>query len=157
MAIDINVLKEKASSLLGEAGRKIRQYTPETFSPEKKYINAMVSAIALMVLADKKIETEEVVQSIEFISSLDEVRELEMSNDAIEMYEHILEEMAPHFDNPVKWITSVAKILGNISLVKDNPAYKDSIIAVLDHIAGSDGNVDPSELEMKEKIIQALS
>lgn len=157
MPLDINAIKAKATSLLGEAGRKIRQYTPETFSPEKKYINAMVSAIALMVLADKKIETEEVTQSIEFISSLDEVVELEMSNDAIEMYEFILEDLEPHFENPVKWITSTAKILGNISLVKDNAQYKQSIIAVLDHIAGADGNVDPSEVEMKNKIIQALS
>lgn len=156
MAFDINILKSKATALLGEAGRKIRQYTPETFSPEKKYINAMVSAIALMVLADKKIETEEVVQSIEFISSLDEVQELEMSNDAIEMYEHILEEMAPHFDNPVKWITSVAKILGNISLVKGNSQYKQSIIDILDHIAGADGTVDASEVDMKNKIIASL-
>ena len=157
MAFDIDLIKSRATALLGEAGRKIRQYTPESFSPEKKYINAMVSAIALMVLADKKIETEEVVQSIDFISALDEVKELSMSNEAIEMYEHILDDVSLTFDNPAKWVISTSKILGNIALVKDNSTYKNSIISVLDHIAGADGSVDPTELEMKEKIIKALS
>ena len=153
---DMDKFKKRAGELVSEASRKIQQYTPETFSPEKKYINAMVSSIALMVVADKKVETDEVTDAMEFIQNLDEVVKLEMTQDAVEMFEYIIEEISPHFDNKVKFITSTAKILGNIGLVRDNPTYVATISEVLDHIAGSDGNVDETEKEMKAKIMKAL-
>ena len=44
--IDWNKIKKRSTELLGEASKKFRQYTPETFSKEKKFINALVIGMA---------------------------------------------------------------------------------------------------------------
>jgi tellurite resistance protein len=153
---DIENFKKKAAAALGEASRKIRQYTPEAFSPEKKFVNAMVSSIALIIVADRKVETEEVVQGMEFIKNLDPIRELNLELEAIEMFDYIIQNTMQYIDNEPRWIIETSKVLANIGLISDNPSYVNMISEVLDHIAGSDGNVDQTEIVMKTKIMDVL-
>jgi len=153
---DLDKFKAKASAALAGATRTIRIYTPETFSAEKQYINAMVSSIALIIVADRKVETEEVTAGISFIQSLNEIKELNKELESIEMFDHIINDLMQHIDNEVKWIIEVSKIIANISLVRTNPAYTKSIKAVLEHIAGVDGDVDQTEVDMKNKIMEVL-
>lgn len=154
--LDWNKIKEKSSALIGKAGQKVRQYTPESFSKEKKLVNALVISLALMTMADKKAETNEVATAIDLITEIDEIKDLEMTKDAIELYELHLEELEKALSSSTNWTLAVAKLLSEIGKIKNYPEYPPMIENLLDYIAQSDGNIDPAEVEMKAKILAAI-
>jgi len=154
---DWNEIKAKASSFATEAGRKIKQYTPESFSKEKKFVNAIVASMAIMTIADKKIDTREVTASMDMINEIDQIAELEMQQEAIELFEMHLEKLVPAQGNEVKWVLETSKLLGDIGKVKEYPEYVPMIKNLLDYIAQSDGDFSPEEQEMKKKIFEILS
>lgn len=96
---------------MGEAGKKFRQYTPESFSKEKKFVNALVVGMALMTIADKKAETQEVIMALDLIKDIDEINDLNLTTEAIELYEFHIEELSKVVENPTKWILMEAKLL----------------------------------------------
>jgi len=154
--LDFNKIKARTGELLSEAGRKFKQYTPENFSKEKKFVNALVGSLALMTMADKKAETQEVIASIDLIKDIDEITELDMTQEAIELYEYHIEEFSKVVDSPTKWILAEAKMLSEIGKVKSHTEYPPMIEALVEYIANSDGNLDPLEIEMQEKIVKAI-
>jgi len=157
MAFDYEEFKAKVSTFLTEANRKIRQYTPETFSKEKKFINAIVASMALMVMSDKKVETREVTASVDMINDIDQIKDLEMQTEAIELFEMHIERLVPASEKETKWILETAKLLGDIGKVRDYPEYIPMIRNLLDYIAQADGDFSADEVEMKNKIIDAIS
>ena len=157
MAIDWNAIREKASSLTTEAGKKIKQYTPETFSKEKKFVNAIVASMAIMTIADRKIDTREITASMDMINEIDQIAELEMQQEAIELFEMHLEKLMPIQNNEMKWTIATAKLLGDIAKVKEYPEYIPMIKNLLDYIAEADGDFSPEERVMKDKIYDILS
>jgi len=149
-------IKSRASELYGDATRKMRQYTPESFSKEKKFVNSLVISWALMTMADKKVETEEVVASMDLINNIDEITDLDMNKEAIELYELHLETLTALLDNPAKWAIGVAKLLSEISAIKPYPEYPPMRENLLEYLATADGHLDPLETEMKNKISAAI-
>ena len=154
--LDFEQIKEKTNQLLQGVKRKFKQYTPETFSKEKKFINALVSCLALITMADKKAETEEVMTSIDLIKEIDEITELEMTSDALELYEYHLENLLKTIDSPTKWILAEARMLSEIAKIKNYPEYPPMIEALMEHVANSDGNLDPLEEQMQRKIMKVI-
>jgi len=154
--LDWNKIKSKTSELYGEAGKKFRQYTPESFSKEKKFVNSLVLSMALMTMADKKAETEEIIASLDLIKDIDEINDLELTTEAIELYEFHIEEMSKVVDSQTKWIIMEAKLLSELTKMKAYPEYPPMIEALIAHIAQSDGNLDQSEIEMQNKILSAI-
>lgn len=154
--VDFEQVKAKISTLISEVGRKLKQYTPEKFSKEKKFINALVGSLALMTMADKKAETEEVIASIDLIKEIDEITELDMTQDALELYEYHIEALSAALGTPTKWLVAEARMLSEIAKIKAYPEYPPMVEALIEHIANSDGNVDPLEIAMQEKIIKAI-
>jgi tellurite resistance protein len=157
MAIDWNEIREKAESFISEAGRKVKQYTPESWSKEKKFVNAIVASMALMAVADKKLDTREVSASMDLINQIDQIAELEMQQEAIELFELHLEKLLPIVDNEIKWTIESAKLLGDIAKVKEYPEYGPMIQNLLDYVANSDGGLSPEESAMKDRIRDILS
>ncbi len=155
--LDFNQIKEKISSLLSDANRKFRQYTPESFSKEKKFINAIVCSLALITMADKKAETQEVLTSIDLIKEIDEITELEMTQEALELYEYHIETLSKALESPTKWVMAEAKILMEVAKIKAYSEYPPMIEALLNYVSDSDGNLDPLETEMKDKIMKAIT
>jgi len=154
--LDWNKIKNRTSEFFGEAGRKFRQYTPESFSKEKKFVNALVVSMALMTMADKKAETEEIIASIDLINDIDEINDLNLTTEAIELYEFHIEEMSKAIESKTKWILMEAKLLSELGKMKAYPEYPPMIEALIAHIAQSDGNLDPLEVEMQNKILNAI-
>ncbi len=154
--LDWNQIKSKTSELYGEAGKKFRQYTPESFSKEKKFVNSLVVSMALMTMADKKAETQEIIATLELINEIDEINDLNLTTEAIELYEFHIEEMSKAVESTTKWIMMEAKLLSELSKMKAYPEYPPMIEALIAHIAQSDGNLDPSEIEMQKKILSAI-
>ena len=154
--LDWNKIKNRTSEFFGEAGRKLRQYTPESFSKEKKFVNALVVSMALMTMADKKAETEEIIASIDLINDIDEINDLNLTTEAIELYEFHIEEMSKAIESKTKWILMEAKLLSELGKMKAYPEYPPMIEALIAHIAQSDGNLDPLEVEMQNKILNAI-
>ncbi|SFV57678.1 hypothetical protein MNB_SV-9-691 [hydrothermal vent metagenome] len=154
--LDWDKIKSKTSELYGEAGKKFRQYTPESFSKEKKFVNSLVLSMALMTMADKKAETEEIIASLDLIKDIDEINDLELTTEAIELYEFHIEEMSKVVDSQTKWIIMEAKLLSELTKMKAYPEYPPMIEALIAHIAQSDGNLDQSEIEMQNKILSAI-
>jgi tellurite resistance protein len=155
--LDWNKIKEKSSQMLGDARQKLRQYTPESFSKEKKFVNSLVISMALMTMADKKASTEEVVASIDLIKDIDEIKDLNMTTDAIELYEHHIEELSNVVGSPTKWVLAEAKLISELSKMKAYPEYPPMIEALVNHIANADGHLDETEIEMQKKILTAVS
>ncbi len=154
--LDWNTIKNKSTELLGEAGKKFRQYTPESFSKEKKFVNSLVVSMALMTMADKKAETQEIIMALDLIKDIDEINDLNLTTEAIELYEFHIEELSKVVDSPTKWILAEAKLLSELKKMKAYPEYPPMIEALIEHIAQSDGNLDPTEVEMQKKILGAI-
>ena len=154
--LNFEEIKEKTTQLLQGVARKLKQYTPETFSKEKKFINALVSCLALITMADQKAETEEVITSIDLIKEIDEITELEMTNDALELYEYHLEVLLQSINSPSKWILAEARMLSEIAKIKNYPEYPPMIESLMEYVANSDGQLDPLEEAMQRKIIKVL-
>jgi len=154
--LDWNKIKEKSSQMLGDARQKLRQYTPESFSKEKQFVNSLVISMALMTMADKKASTEEVVAAIDLIKDIDEINDLNLTTEAIELYEHHIEELANVVGHPTKWVLAEAKLISELSKMKAYPEYPPMIEALINHIAQSDGHLDESETQMQNKILAAI-
>ena len=154
---DWDKIKEKASTMYDTASTRVRQYTPESFSKEKKFVNALVISLVLMTMADKKAETEEIEASIDLINEIDEINELEMNQEAIELYTMHLETLEKALESNVKWSLAIATLLSEVGKVKPYPEYPPMIANLMDYIMESDGNTDPLEIAMKDKIIAALN
>jgi len=155
--LDWDKIKSKTSELYGEAGKKFRQYTPESFSKEKKFVNSLVVSMALMTMADKKAETQEIIAALELINDIDEINDLNLTTEAIELYEFHIEEMEKAIaSSQTKWIMMEAKLLSELGKMKAYPEYPPMIEALIAHIANSDGNLDPLEVEMQNKILGAI-
>lgn len=154
--LDVEKIKAKITTLISDAGRKLKQYTPEKFSKEKKFVNALVGSLALMTMADKKAETEEVIASVELIKEIDEITELEMTQDALELYEYHIEALSGAIGTPTQWLIAESRMLSEIAKIKMYPEYPPMVEALIEHIANSDGQVDPLEVAMQEKIVKAI-
>lgn len=154
--LDWDKIKSKTSELYGEAGKKFRQYTPESFSKEKKFVNSLVVSMALMTMADKKAETQEIIAALELINDIDEINDLNLTTEAIELYEFHIEEISKAVESPTKWIMMEAKLLSELGKMKAYPEYPPMIEALIEHIANSDGNLDPLEVEMQNKILGSI-
>jgi hypothetical protein len=155
--MDWEKIKEKASELYEESARKIKQYTPESFSKEKKFVNSLVISLVLMTMADKKAQTEEIIASMDLINEIDEIQDLKLTQEAIELYELHLENLMEITDNNTKWTLSVAKLLSEVAKVKQYPEYPPMVENLLNYISESDGETCELETQMKEKILKALS
>ncbi|MEA3227777.1 MAG: hypothetical protein U9P38_01770 [Campylobacterota bacterium] len=155
--LDWDKIKNKTSELYGDATLKMRQYAPESFSKEKQFVNALVISLALMTMADKKAETDEVTAALDLINEIDEIKELDMTQDAIELYGIHIEELEKVIDNNVKWTVTTAKLLSELGRINSHPEYPAMIHNLLDYMAESDGNFDETEKAMKEKILAVLN
>ena len=149
-------IKNKAGLLYDDASKKIKQYTPESFSKEKKFVNSLVISLSLMTMADKKAEKEEIEASINILKDIDEIKELDMIQEALELYELHINSLSVALASDIKWTMTIAKLLSECSKVKDYPQYVVMIQNLLNYIANSDGNFDDSEKEMKQKILDSL-
>jgi len=154
--IDWNKIKSKTGEFYTDATKQIRKYTPESFSKEKKFVNALVISLALMTMADKKAETDEVMASLELINEIDEIRDLEMTADAIVLYEKHLETLSKVVDNPTKWILTVAKLLSEIGKIRPYTEYPPMIETLLDYLSQTKGSINSMESDMKNKILGAI-
>jgi hypothetical protein len=154
--LDWEQIKSKTNEFYKDATKQIRKYTPESFSKEKKFVNALVISLALMTMADKKAETDEVMGSLELINEIDEIRELEMTADAIVLYEKHLETLSNVVDNPTKWILTVAKLLSEIGRIKPYTEYPPMIETLLDYLYRTKGSINQHEVDMKNKILGAI-
>jgi len=154
--LDWDEIKSRTTELCGEASLKMRQYTPESFSKEKQFVNALVISLALMTMADKKAETDEVTASLDLINEIDEINELEMNQEAIELYTMHLETLEKALESNVKWSLAIATLLSEVGKVKPYPEYPPMIENLLDYISESDGSMCELEKEMKEKILRSL-
>ena len=155
--LDWDKIKNRTVELYGEAALKARQYTPESFSKEKQFVNALVISLALMTMADKKAETDEVTAALDLINEIDEIKELDMVQDAIELYGIHVEDLEKVIDNNVKWTVTTAKLLSELGRIKAHAEYPTMVKNLLDYIAEADGNLDPLESEMKDKILAVLN
>ncbi|MDQ7085463.1 MAG: hypothetical protein Q9M36_11290 [Sulfurovum sp.] len=154
--LDWNKIKTRSTELLGEAGKKFKQYTPESFSKEKKFVNSLVVSMALMTMADKKADTQEIITALDLIKDIDEINDLNLTTEAIELYEFHIEAMSEVVNNPTKWILMEAKLLSELGKMKAYPEYPPMIEALIAHIAQSDGHLDDTEVEMQRKILSAI-
>lgn len=154
--LDWNKIKEKSSQALADGRRKLRQYTPESFSKEKKFVNALVVSMALMTMADKKATTEEIITALDLIKDIDEINDLNLTTEAIELYELHIEELSNVINNPTKWILAEAKLISELSKMKAYPEYPPMIEALVNHIAQADGHLDETEKVMLTKILGAI-
>lgn len=156
MALDWNKIKASTEKFYTESVKKIKQYTPESFSKEKKFVNSLVISLALMTMADEKAETAEITASLGILEKIDQIKELDMTQDAIELYEMHILALEEAVGNNTKWTIAIAKLLGEVARIKEYPEYCAMVENLLAYIAESDGNTDPSEVEMQNKIIACM-
>lgn len=150
-------VKGTVSSVADTVMESVKVYTPEKWSPEKLYINAIVASMALMVYADGKVEQEEVETVLDEINSNQLFKSYGMVKDAIELYtihiENLTKSMAK---GKADYALTIAKISSDIGKVT-NLEWKKNIIELSQKISASDGDIDEAELKMMNKIKISLN
>ncbi len=154
--IDWNSIREQTNILLNQAEKLVKQYTPESWSKEKQFVNAIVASLALMTVADKKIDVREIKGSVDMINSIDQINELNMQTEAVMLFERHVDKLTGVLNNEIKFTIEVAKLVGDIAKIKQYPEYAPMIFALLDYVAKSDGDISSEELAMKKNIESSL-
>lgn len=154
MAFDMSKFMDGMSRLLDDATRAIRKIAPTALSPEKQFVNSTSGALSLLIVADGKIEADETLAAVSFIQNLDPVKELGLAREALAFYEKYVEQMVPHFDNPVKLTLEQAKILADIAIIKGNQGYVRQLVAICEGVVGTAAN--EKERDMLRKIKEAV-
>jgi tellurite resistance protein len=161
MGFNFNNFLNKVSTTLSSVGNTItnnvKEYTPEKWSDQKKYINAQAAGMALMVYADGIVEQEEVEVVIETINNEPIFKEYNMVSEALELYSHHIKSLTEaKAISKSEYALTVAKISADISKVKKEE-WKQSIVELSQKIAASDGDIAEDELKMLNKIKISLN
>lgn len=160
MGFDLNRFLNKAKETLLSAGSSIKEtaevYAPEKWSPEKQLINANAAMMALMVYADKKVENEEVEIVINTIQTSEIFKKHDMVKDGLDLYTKHIKDLTDSLAiSSTEYALTVAKIMSDIAKVT-KPEWKQEIIDLAMQISASDGDIDPEELKMLNKIKATL-
>lgn len=151
---DLDAFLRGVSSLVDDASRALRRIAPTALSPEKQFVNSTAGALALLVVSDGQIETDETLAAVQFIQALDPVVELNLQGAAIAFYEKYVEQQSAHFGNPPKLILEQAKILSEIAIIKGNAKYVSQVVAMCNSVVGA--NANDKERAMLAQIKSAL-
>lgn len=140
------------------ATTEILRALPESLSPDKKAINSLAGGLALMVVADGKIEDDEMVQALEFLLATDAVKQIGDFETAAVLFEKHVDRLdeAMKAKTPTAFVVAKAQILGEISLISDcGDTYKKALIGMLDTVT-SGGGANSGEVAMKDAIVNAI-
>jgi len=161
MAFDLNTFLSKVKTTASAVGTKvaetIRINTPEAWSEEKQYINAIVASMALIVYADGIVENEEVEAVIDTINNETVFKEFNATKEALEHYSiHIQNLTQALMKSKAEYALAVAKISTDISRVKKQE-WKENIVNLCMKLAAADGDMANDELIMLNKIKISLN
>lgn len=161
MAFDLNSFLKNVKDSLSKTSEivvdVVKTYTPEKWSEEKQYINAIVASMALMVYADGTVENEEVELVIKTINESEIFKQYNMQKEALELYSLHIENLTKSFNtSKTEFALVVAKIAMDIGKVKKEE-WKNSIVELSLNIASSDGDIAEDEIKMLNKIKSSLN
>lgn len=146
----------KMKKLLNLSAESIFNAAEEKLKPELQGINALASSLALLVMADRVAEVEELEAMSEYIISLDVVINNNLTREVSEFFLASIENLEHGYKKGVvQGNIVVGEILHSVSRVKDNIEWS-NVVADTVNLVTSGDEVDPMEIKTRERILKAL-
>ncbi len=120
-------------------------------TPDQKFANAIIEALALVTMADGQVDDDEVSEASKYISNVPQITKSFKDGEAMALYQKALVELqnAMAVNRPMM----LQRVADNC---KEN-AHKEALMAACVGLAEADGKVPQIEKDMVEKIAKKLS
>ena len=146
------ILKTATTSGLNAA----ENYLPTSFNPEVKTINSLAASLALLVMADREAEDQEIEDVSEFLLDMPFVLEKGLMREVSELFMKHVNTLEGVSIIPMDFNVVVADLLKDIALVKENEESR-KLVAETVTLVTSGVDVDPREVKTRERILSVLN
>lgn len=136
-----------------------KKYAPAALSPEKRFAFGVVTACALITMADGDAEESEINEASDFLMNIEQINSyigLEEANEIFAM--QISELQKAHDQGSGMFAMAVNKMIGSIKSGVTDPEWTMSVMAVAEVMAtkNSNGKAGPDEIAMLHKMRTAI-
>ena len=146
------ILKSAATSGISAA----ENYLPTSFNPELKTINSLAASLALLVMADREAEQQEIEDVSEFLLDMPFVLEKGLMREVSELFmKHVNTLETAASGSTMDFNVHVADMLKDIALIKDDVEGKKRVAETITLVTSGDA-VDPREIKTRERILSVL-
>lgn len=147
------------NAFASKAKDAVSKYGPAMLSPEKKYGKAIVTACALITMADGEAEDSELDMASDFIAGIPEVSEYLGGEEANEIFALQITSLQSAFaENKAMFTMEVNRMLAEMKSGVDNTEWISSVNAVAEAMSTSNSNgvAGDDEKAMIAKIINSI-
>lgn len=147
---------DRMKSLVTTMGNTAFNVAEEKLRPEMRGINALAESLALLVMADRVAEEDELEAVSEYLIDMDIVIEKNLVREVSEFFLNSVNNLEEGYKKGVvEGNMIVGEILHSISKVKDDPEWSDVVANTVNLVTSGQG-VDPKEIKTRERIIKTL-
>lgn len=148
---------DRMKKLLSEGVDKALDYAEVKVNPDLRGMNALAASFALLVMADKVAEEDELEAVSEYlIDEVPVVIEKGLIREVSELFLTQVETLQQGFKKGVvEGNIIVGEVLRDVALVKDDPVYADMISETVTLVT-SGGDADAGEVKTRKRILTVL-
>ena len=134
--------------------KEIFKYVPAALSKDKQFANAYAACIAILVIADRKVEVDETRAAIDFIKRSEVLKRIDCVTYALDFYAGFIAQFQPMFNNEPMLLVSIAKVIEEHVKICDK-SYKPTLIQLISDL--TNGNPNSSEIACRNELFAALA
>ena len=147
---------DRMKNLVAAMGNTAFNAAEEKLRPEMRGINALAESLALLVMADRVAEEDELEAVSEYLIDMDTIIEKNLVREVSEFFLNSVNNLEEGYKKGVvEGNMIVGEILHSISKVKDDPEWCDVVANTVNLVTSGQG-VDPKEIKTRERIIKTL-
>jgi len=147
---------DRMKNLVTSVGNTAFNVAEEKIRPELKGVNALAEALALLVMADRVAQEEELEAVSEYLIDMDVVIQKNLVREISGFFLDAVSRLDAGYKSGVVEGNAVAgEILYSISKVRDDAEWS-GVVADTVNLVTSGQGVDPKELKTRERILKAL-
>lgn len=146
----------RMKSLFTDQAEKALSFAEVQIRPELKGINGLASSFALLVMADRVAEEEELEAVSEYLIDMDIVIEKGLIREVSTVFMEQVSRLEKAFQkNVVEGNIVVGEILRDLSALKDDQEWCDVVAETITIVTSGDA-ADESEVKARSRILKAL-
>ncbi|AUR86275.1 hypothetical protein NVP1084O_068 [Vibrio phage 1.084.O._10N.261.49.F5] len=147
---------DRMKNLVTSVGNNAFNAAEEKLRPELKGVNALAEALALLVMADRVAEEDELEAVSEYLIDMDVVIQKNLVREISSFFLDTVNRLDAGYKAGVVEGNAVAgEILHSISKVREDAEWS-RVVADTVNLVTSGQGVDPKELKTRERILKAL-
>lgn len=146
----------RMKTIVGDLSNKAFDATMGKIQPEYIGVNALASALALLVMADREVDNKELEEVSEFLLDMDIIIERDLSREVGGFFISTVENLQKGYkEGPVQGNMIVGEILTDIGKVKEDEEWLEILESTVTLVTSSQG-LDKREQKIRDRIMAVL-